>query len=595
MRRSLDWCRAAGVELNAVWGDPRGQHAAISVGFTSRGQVVSASSQIRVWSTEGRELRSFQARAGGLRLLSGDRLVARIPSGLGSWSLTDGRELGRWDEAEGSYRDLALSPDGSLIAWRTSRGLELRELGAATSRWTIPTQDKGLLAFGSKAQRLYVAAEKRVFIRSAKDGRDVFTLAGAVDKPISLVADPTGRWLVCKGQTATWLWDLGLPLKPARRVGPPRRVAAIAFDPDGTRLFIGVTQQDKAAQVSVEEWRLDSLERVRNWPTRYTALFSLAVSSEGLLVGCDPREVVWAMREGKALWPDPTAPFGSIPLARADASGRLMIGGQQQVTVWDTDATPVGRRWREATLKWASLSPSGATVHLSTVMPAADDLRQIQGEVVYRTFAKKERLTLHLTGDRRGFCRSRRKDQGHTLWEWIDGDLKPLAKLPGLVRRVLPLDADQALVVCLAEGETIGLWRRGEGWKHHAVALRDAHIALDWKRKRYALVSRSRPGAMHLRVIDLEGQVLAERRFPEDSDLRIPRRRGNVGSQLALTRTHCAWVTNEGRLVIAREPDLEPQIVDLPAHRVRGVALVALPDGLALGTQRGLVLRLGLD
>ncbi|MGW0758253.1 WD40 repeat domain-containing protein [Streptomyces sp. NPDC002814] len=258
--------------------------------------------QIAVWRMDSGGTLAYArplsgAEVGGLTWVPGRQRVLRYLDGatVHSYDLTDRLDARRPDAEPDAT---ALSPDGTSLATVTRSGhgyrFELRSTGtgrvlARASLGSLPSPDTiPLLAFSPDRQSLAVAdtTSVRDSLRlrftvwdvPAHKVRTAFDSSGAADRPPSdLALGPGGRTLLAvrTGDSAVEVWDTArhrkqrtlpglsetaLTVRPDGRLlvshgdayGDPdsgkvtgraladgRRVTALAFSPDGTRLAVG--------------------------------------------------------------------------------------------------------------------------------------------------------------------------------------------------------------------------------------------------------------------------------------------------------------------------------------------------------------------
>jgi WD40 repeat protein len=217
-----------------------------------------ASLEVRIWNEKDGSLRvpiNADLRPNKIsRLLfnkDGTRLVAScvIPaanpwewrSGLKVWDAESGKELLTADSANPFSNLLAVSPDGSRVAWNASGGV--RVLDVASSRVLLDVKEAilNVAAFNADGSRIaWGGTMGSVRVWDVDANREVLTIRDAGDRLGLLAFSPDGSRLAgavgpvyVHGEVK--VWDAGDGRELLSLKGQ-RTVQDIAFSPDGRRL-----------------------------------------------------------------------------------------------------------------------------------------------------------------------------------------------------------------------------------------------------------------------------------------------------------------------------------------------------------------------
>ncbi len=229
-------------------------------------------SHLKMWDVEGgRELLTADSDNPFSSLLAvspdGSRVAWNAAGGVRVLDVASGRVL--LDVKEAIINAAMFSPDASRITWGTMDSVRVWDVGAAGEVLTIRNTGGpvGLLAFSPDGTRLagavgpvYVHGDVKVW--DAADGRELLSLKGH-SSVADLAFSPDGRRLAAYGwrhdnignRLGVTLWDAvsGLPLLQLGAAdwrGAGRR---LQFQPDGRRLFLVNLQSDRPGD-AYEVW-----------------------------------------------------------------------------------------------------------------------------------------------------------------------------------------------------------------------------------------------------------------------------------------------------------------------------------------------------
>ncbi len=269
-----------------------------------------------------------------ISLRPGGGLSVRTPvvrprslKGARSWTIETRRH--RW-----AAIDLALSPDGSLVATTGYDGMiRLWDVATGDLVRVLVGHDSYVYGVAWSADGRYLASagshDLTVRVWEVKTGLPLKVLTGLKDVPIVVAWSPDGSLLAAgtaqSGYVSVWGMASGTHLKT---VSSGKSIVALAFSPDGKTLACGVSQ----VGVIFREAR------------------ELTVSSQIDLTGQDPRGLSFSA-DGK----------------------QLVVGASKNALIWDVEGKKVARRfdWLALVLarhgnRVAVSSPAGRMYDLET-------------------------------------------------------------------------------------------------------------------------------------------------------------------------------------------------------------------------------------
>ncbi|HEY7424825.1 MAG TPA: PQQ-binding-like beta-propeller repeat protein [Gemmataceae bacterium] len=269
------------------------------------------------------------ARLGTIRQRVAASQIAVSADGRTLFTVAVGRAISRWDAATGRQRDhrllpgkptsqFWLSPDGRLLA---------------------VAEDKSVAVFdtetGACKRRLAVAAQRVAF---HPDGKTAAT--AEYDKPSHRIR----------------LWDLATG-KDRLLTELPSYVNALAFSPDGKRLFAAVDNH------SLRGWDVESGEEI--WRNNHWAS-NLAVSPDGRTLCTDTYQRselhLWDADTGRRIGGGSTGERRWVGRLAFSPDGRtVFLAAYKDVLLWDVAAGKVRRRLAGAGSPFV-LAPDGKTL-----------------------------------------------------------------------------------------------------------------------------------------------------------------------------------------------------------------------------------------
>lgn len=213
------------------------------------------------------------------------------------WDIEHGRRL-REIEGATSIGALALSPDGSVVAWGgLSRSIRF---------WTVKS--------GERLADMDAGCTSVLCLAFSPDGLNL--IAGTEDKSVKLY-DVASRKLLRSLESDKW------------------RIESVAFSRDGSR-FVAGGNSSAAVFDRASDWKRTPLDV-------HSMCLHVSISGDGALVATSPFEAHVKDGERFWLWDGPSGsgltldspPDGGIPFLTPDGS-RVLVLGDGRVRSWDT-------------------------------------------------------------------------------------------------------------------------------------------------------------------------------------------------------------------------------------------------------------------
>ncbi len=310
----------------------RGDDKVSAVAYRPDGALLATGSErgTRIWElATGRAVMTLPVaakalcwdRAGALLALSGSDGVASL------WHLAERRCLGRWHYDDRHLEAIALSPDGALLAaGGSSRVVRLvrarggEEVATIERRGTVAA-----IAFHPNG-RLFATASwgDDTVLLSDDQGRPVRELAfGRSPKGVTALAfSPMGEVLAAAGEGLVARWSLSDGQRLGGQAPPRGRTYALAFDPTGSRLYFGGTDQGPSLRVATFGGRPEALGLSSD------TVYSLSAHPDGehVAVGLRhhaPQVLTVAMQARHELGSDLDRPVGA---AISPCGQRIVVG-----------------------------------------------------------------------------------------------------------------------------------------------------------------------------------------------------------------------------------------------------------------------------
>lgn len=320
------WDVAAGKELHSFVG-PRG--GVLSVAFTPDGKSVRTAHHEGVqsgsppedWGAEwswrqwdarsGKELRVVQARQkGGMNRAvfspDGKFLAAWTQNGdLRLWDVGAGKEPGQWQGSMRRCRDMAFSPDGTLLVgviddvvrvWESATGKEVcrRTLTGpgVVQRCLIAPDNKTLLL---DEQR------RGVFLFDSTTGEELVSFRGERAVLPVFAISPDGRTVARSDGKKVELWEAATGLERLSFETGTNGICSLAFSPDGNALASGsgrrnILEPRDEFDCTVSLWHAATGKRLRQYLPPREPVWVLAFSPDGKALASAGREntvLIW--------------------------------------------------------------------------------------------------------------------------------------------------------------------------------------------------------------------------------------------------------------------------------------------------------------
>jgi len=158
------------------------------------------------------------------------------------WDIESGKPLGKLLRPSALPTVLALSPDGTRVAWHTLADV-IEIVDAATGKPICPAISTPVqptcLAFTPDGQTLAVASAHEVQCWNTSSGEKAGAPLQLPDAPHDLVWHPDGKRLVTVHQKSLYLWDLAGQRSLASASLVPCSQSCFAFNRDGSLIAIG--------------------------------------------------------------------------------------------------------------------------------------------------------------------------------------------------------------------------------------------------------------------------------------------------------------------------------------------------------------------
>jgi len=290
------------------------------------------------------------------------------------WDTATGKQLFR-REFDGSVGRVALSPDGALLAVGVRPGFTVWDVAKAEKKWSVedsPASYVFALRFDAAGKTLYAGTSIGMIQGyAADDGKPVGPRIRSRGPVVQILALPDGKTLAAVGGDPGYL-RLWRPdeARDDYYFPHPGEVTALTVRPDGAELLAAVGKQ-------VHRWALASGKELQPFAAQPRRVAAVAFSPDGLRValGGDEWDHVHVTdREGKALADWRFKGAGKITALDFSPDGKAVVSAgylnspqgytSGRLTLWDA-ATGEGRQPFDETkdaLTNARFSPDGKRI-----------------------------------------------------------------------------------------------------------------------------------------------------------------------------------------------------------------------------------------
>jgi RNA polymerase sigma factor (sigma-70 family) len=322
------------------------------------------------------------ARLGTARFRHGAavRAVAYSGSGKVIASAGDDHMIYLWDAGtgkllrplQGHSREvtaIAFSPDGRTLAsgsmdtavclWDTATGKKLRQIGAG-KQGSVAS-----VSFSPGGRRIAAGSYGgTIRIWEVATGKSLQQLRGGPDE-VLVAFSPRGQILASSpGDNSVRLWDLAAGKELRRLRGAQKRIASLAFSPDGKTLAAGGEAERRDQAISL--WEVASGKELRR--LAIGGVKALAFSPDGQTLaagGYDSAIRLWDVAGGKEVR-QLARPVGNVTSLAFSPDGRALAWGSEYKTVHQCDVV-TGKELRplvghQGTVTGVAFSPDGQTV-----------------------------------------------------------------------------------------------------------------------------------------------------------------------------------------------------------------------------------------
>jgi WD40 repeat protein/tetratricopeptide (TPR) repeat protein len=339
-----------------------------TVCFSPDGKTIasgSADKSIKLWSLNGRELKTFQGHSGSVLCVRFSPDGMAIASGSNDntvklWSL-DGRTLQTFEGHRDVVWSISISPDGTTIASGSSdRTIKLWSIdGAELQTLTGHTGSVLSVCFSPDGKTIASGSEDRTVRLWSLSGQKLKTIKGHGDSVTSVCFSPDGTMIASASyDTIVKLWrSSGQKLKTLK--GHSRGVWSIGFSPESTAIASG------SADNTIKLWSVDGQE-LQTLKGHRDLVCSVSFSPDGTAIasGSDDTMVkLWHLAgqplqtlkgHGDAVWSVSFSPDGQT-IASSSSDNTIKL--------WRMDGQLLNELKGHGNAVWSvSFSPDGQTI-----------------------------------------------------------------------------------------------------------------------------------------------------------------------------------------------------------------------------------------
>jgi WD40 repeat protein len=302
--------------------------------------------EITLWEVASGAVRPASAeptsQISRLRFASRGKQLLGTCDRLRAWDVVTGREVWRAPVEALGFDQLAVSPDGTMLAGAADSAIKIWHAHSGRQLRTIDTagHDAFLVRFSGDGKRVAAAcSDQHLRVWDVATGRP--RLALAVKDPIqALLVSPDGGRLVALGSDpqpgAARIWELA-DGRETRMIHLPFQTKELALSPSG-KLLAAVGHSD-----SVFVWNIDNgIERSFRTPCESSDCVAFSLDNRMIATGDEDKVVrIWEVASGK-LRQALTGHAQEVKCVAFADDGRLLASASAEAPIylWDIAAVP---------------------------------------------------------------------------------------------------------------------------------------------------------------------------------------------------------------------------------------------------------------